>query len=106
MDSIEVMRAVETPLSKVVEGLTENLELKEVFFSYCTLHGVRPTETPFGLHAIMMDSIIRGPYGFAKGGDALTQKYVEVIKAQGGQVLTKKRVTKNVSQTMEIASSS
>ena len=93
LDQLKVMRAIETPLSTVVERLTQNSQLQAVFYSYCTLHGVIPTEVPFGLHAIMMDSIIRGPYGFAKGGDAFAQTFVKGIEKNGGQVLTKKRVT-------------
>jgi all-trans-retinol 13,14-reductase len=84
--------ALETPLSAVVESLTSNPALQCLFYSYCTLHGVEPHETPFGLHAIITDSLIRGPHGLSQGGDALTRKYVEAIKTNGGEVLTKKCV--------------
>ena len=85
--------ALETSLSSVVEGLTSNRQLQCVFYSYCTLHGVEPQDVSFGLHAIVTDSLVRGPHALAKGGDGLTHKYVEVIRRNGGQVLTKKRVT-------------
>ena len=84
--------ALETPLSSIVENLTSNRALQCVLYSYCTLHAVEPAEVSFGMHAIVTDSLIRGPYGLTKGGDGLAQKFVEVIRKNGGQVLTKKRV--------------
>jgi len=84
--------ALETPLTSVVESLTSNRSLQCVFYSYCTLHAVEPKDVSFGMHAVVTDSLIRGPYGFAKGGDALARKFVQVIQRNGGQVLTKKRV--------------
>lgn len=87
-------RALELPLSAVVERVTQNPALQCVFYSYCTLHGVDPKETPFGFHAIVTDSLIRGPYGLAQGGDAIASKFVEKIESQGGRVLTRRRVTR------------
>ena len=96
-DSSEIpvaAESLETSLKDVVEKLTSNLALQCVFYSYCTLHGVEPQDTPFGFHAIVTDSLIRGPYGFAQGGDALTRRFVEQIEKNGGKVLTKKRVSR------------
>ena len=87
-----VQAAMDTPLATVVESLTSNRLLRAVFYSYCTLHGVEPRDASFGLHALVTDSLIRGPYALTHGGDSLVKKYVEVIQAQGGRVLTKKRV--------------
>jgi all-trans-retinol 13,14-reductase len=84
--------AIDTPLTTVVESLTSNRALQCVFYSYCTLHAVDPEDVSFGMHAIVTDSLIRGPHGFARGGDALAQKFVQVIQKNGGRVLTKKRV--------------
>jgi all-trans-retinol 13,14-reductase len=91
-DMSVVAAALETPLSAVVEGLASNRALQCVFYSYCALHGVEPDEVSFGLHAIVTDSLIRGPHALARGGDALAEKYVEVIRRNGGEVLTKKKV--------------
>lgn len=84
--------SLELPLASVVEPLTENKRLKCLLYSYCALHGVKPEEVSFGMHAIVTDSLIRGPYGLARGGDALTQKFITTIEKNGGKVLTKKRV--------------
>ncbi len=94
LDPVQLIAATETSLATVVEKLTQSRSLRAILYSHCTLHGVMPQEISFGLHAIMVDSLIRGPYGFAKGGDALAQKMVAVIQKNGGTVLTKKKVTR------------
>lgn len=84
--------SITTPLSRVVESLTDNPKLKNVFYSYCALHGVAPDDIAFGFHAIITDSMLNGAVGFKAGGDALAQKFVEAIRQNGGEVLTRKRV--------------
>jgi all-trans-retinol 13,14-reductase len=93
VDVQSLVKVVEESLAHVVNRLTQNDRLKAVFYAYCSLHGVMPEDVPFGFHSIMTDSLIRGPYGFAKGGDGLAQKFVEIIKRNGGEVLTKTAVT-------------
>ncbi|MEZ4814363.1 MAG: NAD(P)/FAD-dependent oxidoreductase [Bdellovibrionota bacterium] len=94
VDQDKLMFYINTPLAKIVEPLTQNEDLKVILYSHCLLHGVRPEDVPFGMHSIMMDSFITGAFGLAKGGDALAQKFVKVIEAQGGRVLLKKGVVK------------
>jgi all-trans-retinol 13,14-reductase len=84
---------LDVSLASVVEPLTKNSQLKCVLYAYCVLHGVYPEEAPFGFHAIMTDSLIRGAYGLKGGGDHLAKSFVRQIEAKGGEVLTKKRVT-------------
>lgn len=86
--------ALDLSLKQVVEGITSNENLKSVFYAYCGLHGVYPEDVAFGFHAIVTDSLIRGPYGLNGGGDRLTQKFVSAIEALGGQVLCKRKVEK------------
>jgi all-trans-retinol 13,14-reductase len=83
----------ETSLADVVNGLTSNSDLQCVFYSYCTLHGVKPQDVGFGFHAIVTDSLIRSAYGLRKGGDALAKKFVTEIEKHGGRVLLNKRVS-------------
>ena len=92
-DMTRSLEALQTPLSEVVEKLTRNPRLQTLLYAYCGLHGVLPQDTPFGLHAIVVDSLIRGPMGFAKGGDDLTQSFVSRIQASGGRVLMNQRVS-------------
>jgi all-trans-retinol 13,14-reductase len=86
-----VARVLETPLESVVMGLTSNRDLQSVLMSYCTLHGVRPADVSFGMHAIVTDSLVRGPYGLTQGGDGLARSYVAAIEAAGGEVLLKRK---------------
>jgi all-trans-retinol 13,14-reductase len=87
-------QALDMSLKQIVEGLTANDGLKGVFYAYCNLHGVYPEDVAFGFHAIVTDSLIAGgSYGLNGGGDALTAKFVEQIKAHGGEVLTHHKVT-------------
>lgn len=87
-----LMESLETPLSSVVSGLIRDPRLQCVLYSHCALHGVRPREISFGLHSIVMDSLIRGAVGFRHGGDGLARRYVGRIERSGGKVLTRKRV--------------
>ena len=85
--------AFEASLGSVVESLTSDRKLQSVLYAYCNLHGVIPHETAFGFHAIVTDSLIRGPYGLGAGGDALTKSFTDRIEALGGKILLKSRVT-------------
>ncbi len=86
--------ALDTPLSAVVTELTSDRRLQCALYAYCALHGVAPTDIGFGFHAIVTDSLIRGPYGLASGGDALAQRFVQKIEECGGVVHTRKKVTR------------
>jgi all-trans-retinol 13,14-reductase len=85
---------LERSLHEQVNRLTKNPELQSVLYGHCALHGVAPKDVPFGLHSLVLDSLVLGPYGLRHGGDALTNAFVRVIQSQGGQVLTKQKVTK------------
>lgn len=84
--------ALETPLARVVTRLTGDPRLQCVLYAHCALHGVPPGQISFGLHSIVVDSLIRGPVGLRHGGDALARGYVDSIERAGGKVLTRRRV--------------
>lgn len=86
--------ALDRSLAEVVESLTQDRQLRSVFYAYCVLHAVRPEHVPFGFHAIVTDSLVRGPCGFSHGGSALAERFIERIEAAGGRVLLKHRVTR------------
>ena len=90
--------ALETSLATTVERLTSNPQLQCVFFSYCIHHGVRPEDVPFGFHAIVTDSLIRGAYGLRHGGDSVARKFVERIEKGGGKVKLNTRVARLVTK--------
>ncbi len=84
----------ETSLADVVASLTSSPELQCVLYGHCPLHGVAPADVAFGFHALVVDSLLRGPYGFRSGGDSLTEKLRKQLEDAGGRLLTRKRVTR------------
>jgi all-trans-retinol 13,14-reductase len=91
-DLLLAAQTLDQSLAQVVEPLIKNPRLKSVLYCYCALHGVEPTEVPFGMHAIMTDSFVSGPAGLAQGGDALADSFVERIRANGGDVRMRTKV--------------
>lgn len=89
-----LLRYLELPLKDVVESLTANPRLQSIFYSYCALHGVKPHEVSFGLHAVVMDSLIQSAHGFKQGGGYLARKFVEVFESHGGVLKLKAEVQK------------
>jgi all-trans-retinol 13,14-reductase len=93
LTELEIPASVfEESLKSVVESLTTNQRLQSVLYAYCNLHGVSPEDVAFGFHAIVTDSLVRGPYGLNAGGDALTKKFVDRIHALGGKVILRQQV--------------
>ncbi len=101
-DTMAVARAMDTPLLPFLKSLTSNRKLISVLLAYCAVHGVLPEHISLGLHSLITDSFIQGPYGFAKGGEALTNSFVRRIEEGGGVVLTKKRVTRLVVENRKV----
>lgn len=93
IDEAALLPLFSRSLYSVVDKLTTNPKLRAVLLGHCTLHGVAPQDVSFGLHSLMLDSMINGPYGFSRGGDGLADSFTQVIKSQGGEILTKCRVT-------------
>ncbi len=87
MQELPMQHIFETSLATVVRRLTSNPRLQCTLFAYCGLHGVQPDDVAFGFHALVVDSLVRSPYGLKNGGDALTQKFVRQLEALGGEVL-------------------
>lgn len=94
VDMDVMLPLLETSLKAVVEKLTANPRLQAVLYTYCALHGVVPADLPFGMHAIVTDSLIRGPYGFRTSGNALAEAFVHRLTALGGELHLRTKVTK------------
>jgi all-trans-retinol 13,14-reductase len=93
-DQSKLLKSLETSLLTEAKKHTQNAELLNAFFGYCGLHGVMPADVSFGLHSIIVDSLIRsGGYGFRGSGDALVKKLVKKIESLGGEILLKQKVT-------------
>jgi all-trans-retinol 13,14-reductase len=94
--------ALDVSLSSVVESVTQSAPLRAVLLSMCGLHGVHPRDVAFGLHSLVMDSLIRGAHGLAGSGDDLTAAFVTKLKSYGGQLVTRARVMRFEQEGREI----
>lgn len=104
VDLALMLPLLETSLSAVVEKLTTNPQLKAVLYTYCALHGVVPQDLPFGMHAIVTDSLVRGPYGFRTNGNALAKSFVDRLTSLGGEVHLRTNVLSLPTKGEEISS--
>jgi all-trans-retinol 13,14-reductase len=91
---INAKEIFETSLAQVVSNLTSDPKLQSALFAHCSLHGVQPPEVAFGFHSLVVDSLIRSPYGLKHGGDQLVEKFRNKLEELGGQLLTKKKVVR------------
>ncbi len=92
VDSSALLKSMETPLAQVVDGHVRDLNLKKILFAYCALHGADPSETSFGMHAVILDSLLLGAFGFRNGGDVVAGRFVERLKNLGGEIHLRSRV--------------
>ncbi len=93
-DQKKLLHSLETSLQTEALKHTKNKELLNALYAYCGLHGVMPADVSFGLHSIIVDSLIRsGGYGFKGSGDALVNKLVKKIESLGGEIFLKQKVT-------------
>ncbi|MEM7646040.1 MAG: NAD(P)/FAD-dependent oxidoreductase [Pseudomonadota bacterium] len=94
-DQQALLKALETSLKDVATRHTQNPELLNALYTYCGLHGVMPAEVSFGLHSIIVDSLIRsGGYGFRGSGDALVRQFVSQIEKLGGEIILNEKAVK------------
>lgn len=84
--------------STTLGAFLRQLNVSERLFAVLTgqnyLYGVPPEETPIELHALVIDSMMQGPAGLDGGGDALAKAMTDAIKAQGGVVRNRTKVTR------------
>eukprot|EP00105_Crassostrea_gigas_P002156 XP_011414585.1 PREDICTED: putative all-trans-retinol 13,14-reductase [Crassostrea gigas] len=74
-------------LKKVLEGLTEDEELKGTLSYIFGDYGVVPSRCPFGLHTIVMRHYFSGAYYIRGGPSEVPFQMVQVIEELGGRVL-------------------
>ena len=102
IDELELVKLLEQPLSAVVDDCISDERLKAVIYAYCILHGVRPDSVPFGFHAVMTDSFVSGSCGFPKGGQALANRFIEVLRENGGEYISNCSVNRLVTENKTV----
>ncbi|WP_158502460.1 NAD(P)/FAD-dependent oxidoreductase [Vitiosangium sp. GDMCC 1.1324] len=80
-------------LGGFLESLSMSSRLKAAVSGQGLLYGTPPERTPLEAHALVIDSMLQGASGIRGGGDALAKAMVDAIRAQGGVVRTRTRVT-------------
>jgi len=90
-------------LAAVVNDHVKDKRVQNIFYTYCTHHGATPEDIGFGFHAVIMDTLISGAYGFAAGGEALAARYKVELERLGARILTRQRVTRLEVQGRQIA---
>lgn len=89
----ELGRFAAVTLGGYLRSLEVSERLRAVLCGQSFLYGVPPEETPFELHAHVIDSMLQGPAGVDGGGEALAQTMVKAIREHGGIVRTRTPVT-------------
>lgn len=82
-----------TPLGPFLRERFSDPDLIRVLVGQNPLYGVEPERTPVALHALVTESFAMNAYSLEGGGDALARAMVERIRALGGEVRTRRRVT-------------
>ncbi len=93
-DQSLMLKYLEMSLGHVFGLLGIEGKLREILQAPCILHGVSPDDVAFGIHSIMIDSIVISSHGFSSGGEVLAQRFVDKIKEMGGEVLLNHKVSK------------
>jgi all-trans-retinol 13,14-reductase len=72
---------------EVLDGLTDNAELKAVLTGQFGDYGLEPGRSSFAMHAILVRHYLRGAYYPVGGASAIAGAIAPVIEATGGQIL-------------------
>lgn len=96
-------RWLSVSLGAYLRELGVSPRLASVLASQSPLYGVEPRRAPVGLHALVTDSFLQNPYAIQGGGDTLAEAMVAQVRALGGEVKLRRRVTEiRVSEAREV----
>lgn len=80
------------PLSALFDECGLGTKARAVLSGECGDYALPPSQAPIALHAVLMDSYLKGAYYPRGGGQVIPATLVEVIQANGGEVRTRNRV--------------
>lgn len=78
----------------VIAEITPNKKLQAVLAGNNLLYAGVENKTPFFIHALIVNSYIEGAYKILNGGDSIAKLLARKIKAKGGKIFKKQKVTK------------
>lgn len=81
-------------INEVMDSLFHDERLRNVLVGNLPLYAAELDKTPFSQHAFIMDFYNQSAFRITGGSDAIAHALVRNIKAAGGEVHTRSRVTK------------
>jgi len=86
-------------INEVIDGLITDPILTKVLVGNLPLYAAEKDKTPFSTHAFIMDFYNQSAFRIVGGSDVIARSLVNTIKRYGGEVLTRKKVSKIVCDT-------
>ena len=83
-------------ISDVIDEVITDPVLAEVLVGNLPLYAAEKDKTPFSTHAFIMDFYNQSSYRIKGGSDKIAIALIHTINRYGGEVLTRKKVTKIV----------
>ncbi|MEE8409195.1 MAG: NAD(P)/FAD-dependent oxidoreductase [Myxococcota bacterium] len=75
-----------------LDRLGVSRRLRAVLTAQNPLYGAPPSRAPVALHALVTDSLLKGPYAIRGGGTALAGAMVDRLRELGGELRTRAKV--------------
>jgi phytoene dehydrogenase-like protein len=85
-------RAFQLTTKQYLDRNFQNPRLKALLASQWGTYGLPPSQSAFGIHALVMSSFLHGGWYPVGGAQAIAENIVPVIEAGGGKVLTQQSV--------------
>lgn len=83
-------------INEVIDELISDPVLAKVLVGNLPLYAAEKDKTPFSTHAFIMDFYNQSAFRIVGGSDVIARSLVETIKRYGGEVMTRKKVSKIV----------
>lgn len=93
-DQSETLKYLDKTLNDVLLEFEICGKLREILIAPCILHGVTPKDVSFGIHSILVDSLMVSSHGFTNGGESLANRFIKVIEKLGGNIQLRTSISK------------
>lgn len=87
-----------------IESITDNKKLQSVLVGNSMLYVLKPNQTPFYVHAVILNSYIESSWKCVDGGSAIARLLARNIREQGGDIRRNAEVKKIVVEEGKVSS--